>query len=164
VGPVFRAAKVFLRCRTKILRAADPFYARRCEGPKSVGPKSITDLRSGAKKRRSSREVQRSTFARFLGLFDFRLLQQYRPHPDIARPTGKQETEPKSSKISQNRVRFSQDRKSADLIRSPRRRAPSRQTRNKLLEKPDALLRHGLLAADRVNDVSGGLQAGSVPR
>ena len=26
----------------------------------------------------SSREVQRSTFARFLGLFDFRLLQQYR--------------------------------------------------------------------------------------
>jgi hypothetical protein len=41
-------------------------------------PKSITDLRSGVEKRRSSREVQRSTFARFLGLFDFRLLQQNR--------------------------------------------------------------------------------------
>jgi hypothetical protein len=34
---------------------------------------------SGVEKRRSSREVQRSTFARFLGLFDFRLLQQYPP-------------------------------------------------------------------------------------
>jgi hypothetical protein len=36
-----------------------------------ASPKSITDLRSGVEKRRSSREVQRSTFARFLGLFDF---------------------------------------------------------------------------------------------
>jgi hypothetical protein len=33
---------------------------------------------SGAEKLRRSTEVQRSTFARFLGLFDFRLLQQYR--------------------------------------------------------------------------------------
>ena len=40
---------------------------------------SITDLRIGVEKRRSSREVQRSIFARFLGLFDFRLLQQYLP-------------------------------------------------------------------------------------
>ena len=31
---------------------------------------------------RSSREVQRSTFARFFGLFDFRLLQQYLPVAD----------------------------------------------------------------------------------
>ena len=41
-------------------------------------PKLITDLR-----RRSSREVQRSTFARFLGLFDFRLLQQYLPKAEM---------------------------------------------------------------------------------
>ena len=46
-------------------------------------PKSITDLRSGVEMRRSSREVQRSTFARFLGLFDFRLLQQNLPETDI---------------------------------------------------------------------------------
>ena len=45
----------------------------------SVHPKSITDLRSGVEKRRRSREVQRSTFVRFLGLFDFRLLQQNLP-------------------------------------------------------------------------------------
>jgi hypothetical protein len=72
-------AKVFLGCPTKILRAADAFCARRCEGTISVDPKSITDLRSGAEQRRSSREVQSSTFARFLGLFDFRLLQQNLP-------------------------------------------------------------------------------------
>src|SRR6266850_520257 len=63
--------KVFLGCRTKILRAADAFYAQRREGTISFHPKSITDLRSGAKKRRSGREVQRSTFARFFWLFDF---------------------------------------------------------------------------------------------
>jgi hypothetical protein len=34
----------------------------------SFHPKSITDLRSGVEKRRSSREVERSTFARFLRL------------------------------------------------------------------------------------------------
>jgi hypothetical protein len=39
---------------------------------------SITDLRTGVEKRRSGREVQRSTFARFSGSLDFRLLQQYR--------------------------------------------------------------------------------------
>src|SRR6266404_4823179 len=39
------------------------------------------DLRSGAKERRSRREAQRSTFARFFGLFDFRLLQQNLPKP-----------------------------------------------------------------------------------
>ena len=35
------------------------------------------------KKSRSDREARRSTFARFLGLFDFRLLQQYLPEGDI---------------------------------------------------------------------------------
>ena len=69
-------AKVFLACRTKILRATAAFYARRCERGPPFRAKLTTDLRSGAEKRRSSREVQRSTFARFLGLFDFRLLQQ----------------------------------------------------------------------------------------
>ena len=48
----------------------------------------ITGRRSGAEKRHSSREVQRSTFARFLGLFDFRLLQQYLPRTDIRRHSG----------------------------------------------------------------------------
>jgi hypothetical protein len=39
---------------------------------------------SGVEKRRSSREVERSVFARFLGLFDFRLLQQYRSKAEVA--------------------------------------------------------------------------------
>lgn len=55
-------------------------------------PKSITDLRSGVEKRRSCGEVQRSTFARFSGSLDFRLLQQYRPAADVGsggiRPNG----------------------------------------------------------------------------
>src|SRR5258706_12598918 len=51
-------------------------------GTISYRPKSITGLRRGIEKRRSSRELQRSTFARFLGLFDFRLLQQYLPGTD----------------------------------------------------------------------------------
>ncbi len=51
----------------------------------SFHPKSITDLRSGVEKRRSGREVQRSTFARFSGSLDFRLLQQYLPGTDLAR-------------------------------------------------------------------------------
>src|ERR1700730_18207888 len=80
MSPVGRyCCKSLFGWRTKILRAADAFYARRREGPISFHPKSITDLRSSVEKRRSSREVQRSTFARFLGLFDFRLLQQLSP-------------------------------------------------------------------------------------
>src|SRR5258707_3520379 len=78
-------AKVFLGWRTKILRAADAFYARRREGTISFHPKSITDLRSGVEKRRSGREVQRSTFARFSASLDFRLLQQYLHFSDSAR-------------------------------------------------------------------------------
>ena len=38
-----------------------------------------------ALKRDAAGEVQRSAFARILGLFDFRLLQQYRHFSDIAR-------------------------------------------------------------------------------
>src|SRR5258707_6930299 len=53
----------------------------------SFHPKSITDLRSGVEKRRSSREVQRSIFTRFLGLSDFRLLQHYLPIPDSCTAT-----------------------------------------------------------------------------
>ncbi len=55
----------------------DAFYARRRDEGR-FHPKSITDLRGGAEKRRSSKEAQRSTFARFLRLFDFRLFQQNR--------------------------------------------------------------------------------------
>src|SRR5258705_12023331 len=50
----------------------------------SFHPKSTTDLPSSAEKRRSSRKVHRSTFARFLGSFDFRLLQQYLPRAAYA--------------------------------------------------------------------------------
>jgi hypothetical protein len=50
----------------------------------SFYPKLITDLGNGVKKRRSGREVQRSTFARFLGSLDFRLLQQYLPLADVS--------------------------------------------------------------------------------
>src|SRR5207249_12154663 len=57
-------------------------------GTISLHPKSITDLRSGVEKQRGSREVQRSTFARFLGLSDFRLLQQYLHFPELARVLG----------------------------------------------------------------------------
>src|SRR5947208_15488929 len=49
-------AKVFLGWRTKILRAADAFYARRREGPCCFIQKSITDLRTGVETRRSGRE------------------------------------------------------------------------------------------------------------
>src|SRR6476660_781284 len=49
----------------------------------SFHSESITDLRSGAAERCSNREAQGSTFARFLGLFDFRLLQQYLPKPEV---------------------------------------------------------------------------------
>ena len=58
-------------------------------GTISFHPKSITDLRSGAKERCSRREAQRSTFARFFGLFDFRLLQRGRAiDPSIVEKMG----------------------------------------------------------------------------
>jgi hypothetical protein len=43
----------------------------------SLHPKSITRFRNGVEKRRSDRVARRSTLARFFGLFDFGLLQQY---------------------------------------------------------------------------------------
>ena len=61
---------------------------RRREGTISIRPKPITDLRSGVEKRRNSREVQRSTFARFFGSFDFRLLQQNPPEAAPRRKLG----------------------------------------------------------------------------
>jgi hypothetical protein len=42
-----------------------------------VHPKSTRDLRSGVEKQHSGEEVQRSTFSKFFGSLDFRLLQQY---------------------------------------------------------------------------------------
>jgi len=42
-----------------------------------VSSKSTRDLHSGVEKRHSGGGVQRSTFARFFGSLDFRLLQQY---------------------------------------------------------------------------------------
>jgi hypothetical protein len=50
--------------RPKILGAADAFY-RGDVKDLSLHPKSITDLRGGVEKRRSRREIQSSTFARF---------------------------------------------------------------------------------------------------
>src|SRR5712672_1904797 len=75
--------KVFLGRRTKILRAAHAFCARRREGPyrfiQNRSRTSVVALKSGA----AALEVQRSIFARFLGLFDFRLLQQYLPSTEV---------------------------------------------------------------------------------
>jgi hypothetical protein len=64
-------AKVFLGCRTGILRTADAFSVQRREGTISFHPKSITDLRSGVEKRHSGREAQ--LWRAFLGcsIFDF---------------------------------------------------------------------------------------------
>ena len=78
-------AKVFLRWRTKIPRAADAFCARRREGTMSFHPKSITDLRSSVGKRRSGQRSPMTTLASFFGPLDFRLLQQYLPGADVAR-------------------------------------------------------------------------------
>jgi hypothetical protein len=69
-------AKVFLGWRTKILRAADAFYARRRKGLyrfiQNRSPSSVAALKSEA----AAEKSKDPTFARFLGLFDFRLLQQ----------------------------------------------------------------------------------------
>ena len=74
--------KVFLGCRTKILRAADAFYARRREGPyrfiQNRSRTSVVALKSDAAAERS-----KINFREFLGLFDFRLLQQYRHLADV---------------------------------------------------------------------------------
>jgi hypothetical protein len=77
-------AKVFLGWRTKFLEPLMRF-TRGDVRAISFHPKSITDLRSGVEKRRSDREIQRSTFARFSWSPDFRLLQQYRPKTEVGR-------------------------------------------------------------------------------
>jgi hypothetical protein len=48
-----------------------------------VSQKTTTDFPLGAMQHPSGGLVKRSTFARFLEFFDFRLFQQYRPEPDI---------------------------------------------------------------------------------
>jgi len=62
-------AKVFLGWRRKILRAADAFYARRLCVIQNRS-RGVVALKSDA-----AAEID---FRGFLGLFDFRLLQQYR--------------------------------------------------------------------------------------
>ena len=52
-------------------------------GTISFHPKSTRDLHRGVEKRHSGGGVQRSTFARFFGSLDFRLLQQYPPEAAI---------------------------------------------------------------------------------
>ena len=73
----------------KIFRAADAFCARRREGPyrfiQNRSRTSVVAPKSGA----AAEKVQGSTFARFLGVFDFRLLQQYRHFPDVEAVTTK---------------------------------------------------------------------------
>jgi hypothetical protein len=76
-------AKVFLGWRTKILRAADALYARQREGPyrfiQNRSRTSAVALKSDA----AAENSKRSTFARFSGSLDFRLLQQYLPEADL---------------------------------------------------------------------------------
>jgi hypothetical protein len=66
-------AKVFLWWRTKILRAADAFYARRCEGPyrfiQNRSRTSVVALKSNAAAEKSKDQLSRD----FLGcsIFDF---------------------------------------------------------------------------------------------
>ena len=56
-------AKVFLRCRAKILRAADAFCARRCEGPcrliQNRSRTSVVALKSDAATERSKDQLSR---------------------------------------------------------------------------------------------------------
>jgi hypothetical protein len=72
-------AKVFLGWRTKILRAADALSARRRDGPyrfiQNQSLASVVTLKGYAATEKSRDQLSRD----FLGLFDFRLLQQYRP-------------------------------------------------------------------------------------
>src|SRR6266511_1312453 len=65
--------KSFWEGERKFLEPLMRFARVEVRGTISFRPKSIADLGSGVAKRRNSREVQRSTFARFLGrsIFDF---------------------------------------------------------------------------------------------
>jgi hypothetical protein len=66
-------AKVFLRCRTKILRAADAFCARRCEGPcrliQNRSRTSVVALKSDAAAERSKDQLSRDFWG--CSIFDF---------------------------------------------------------------------------------------------
>ncbi len=66
----------------KIFRATGAFYARRREGPYRFMQNrlrtSVVALKSGA-----AAEKSKDRPSRFLGLFDFRFLQQYLPCADI---------------------------------------------------------------------------------
>src|SRR3984957_1960918 len=75
--------KVFWGWRTKFSRAADAFRAQRCERTTSFLRKTTTDFRIGAMQHPSGGLVQKSTFARFLEFFDFRLFQQYLPEAEV---------------------------------------------------------------------------------
>src|SRR5260221_4403945 len=70
------------RWRTKILRAADAFYARRREGPyrfiQNRSRTSVVALKSDAAAEKSKDQLS----LRFSGSLDFRLLQQYLPQAD----------------------------------------------------------------------------------
>jgi hypothetical protein len=59
----------------KFLELLMRFCAAGRERTLSFHPKPITGLRSGVERRRSGREVQRSAFAGFLKLVNFRFLQ-----------------------------------------------------------------------------------------
>jgi hypothetical protein len=76
-------AKVFLGCRTKILRTADAFYAWRREGPYRFiqnRPRTfLATLKSYGAAEKSKDQLSRD----FFQLFDFRLFRQYRPEADI---------------------------------------------------------------------------------
>jgi hypothetical protein len=76
-------AKVFLGCRTKILRTADAFCARRREGPyrfiQNRSRTSVAALKSDA----ATEKAKDQFLAGFLGSLDFRL-QQYLPAADMA--------------------------------------------------------------------------------
>ena len=77
-------AKVFSVWRPKIPRAVDASSARRREGPnrfiQNRSRTSVVALKSDAAAEKSEDRL----FARFLGLFDFRLLQQNGSKPEVA--------------------------------------------------------------------------------
>src|SRR6185437_12931591 len=83
--------KVFLRCRTKILGAADGFCARRCEGPcrliQNRSRTSVVALKSDAAAERSkdqfSRFATKSAQSRHCKRWSGRLLSGEEPTLDI---------------------------------------------------------------------------------
>src|SRR5438034_6399633 len=76
-------AKGFLGWRSIFFRTTDAFRSTRYEGPHRF-TKTTRELRIGVTEYCSGHVGQKSTFARFLTSFDFRLLQQYRHIRDIS--------------------------------------------------------------------------------